>query len=144
MPEESAGGAVKQLGHGAKEATVELLDVIFEWIVPVITLVVGYTMTATIGLSGALATIVDGALGSAGMSAAAMTYIADGLAALVWGGIGAGMWSVSKSYDGHYASYILRPLSTFFWGLGLGELGNALSGKVANGAIGKAATQLGA
>ena len=134
--------AVKGLANGSKEAAVEILDVIFEWIVPVITLVVGYVMAAGIGLSGALATVIDGALGSTGLSSTVMTYIADLIAVLIWGVIGGAMWAVAKSHAG-YAAYVLRPLATLFWGFALGEVGALVGGKVLNGSIGKAVTTLG-
>lgn len=142
--EGAAKSMIAGLGHGAERGALEILDVIFDWVVPVITLVVGYVMSASIGLSGALGTVIDGALGGTGISQTVLVYIADLVAVLIWGVIGGAMWSVAKSYDGHYASYVLRPLATLFWGFALGELGAALSGKVLNGRIGSAITTLGA
>ena len=54
---------------GAAEAAFQLLDVVFLWIVPIITVIVGYLVSATIGLSGALGTLIDGVLGNFNISA---------------------------------------------------------------------------
>lgn len=129
------------LASGAAEGANEILDVLFDWVVPVITLVVGYVAAAGIGLSGAIGTVIDGALGSTGLSSTVMNYIADLIAVLIWGVIGGAMWSVASSHKG-YASWVLRPLATFFWGLALGEVGALVGGKVLNGSIGSAVNTL--
>ena len=131
------------LGHGAKDAALELLDVVFDWIVPVITLIVGYVVGPAIGLSGALGTIIDGALGAAGVSAAVMAYVADFVAILIWAAIGSAMWSLQNK-GGKYGKYILRPLSTLFFGFALGEVPALVAGKVNNGSIGTAVNKVAA
>ena len=135
MPEVEA--AATGLAHGAEEAAFEILDVIFEWIVPVITLIVGYLVSASIGLSGALGTVIDGALGATGISAVTMIYISDLIAILIWGVVAGGLWSAQHRLKG-YAVWIMRPLATLFGGFALGEVGALVSGKVLNGSIGKA------
>lgn len=120
---------------------MELLEVIFDWIVPILTLVVGYVMSSGIGLSGVLGTVIDGALGATGLASNVMAYIADLLAILIWGCIGAGLWA-ARNKAGEWGGYVLKPLATLFFGFALGEAPNLIAGKVANGALGKAAQTL--
>ena len=136
MPD--VANAATGIGHAAESAAFEILDVIFEWIVPVITLVVGYVLSASLGLSGCLGTVIDGALGATGISATAMVYVADLIAILIWGVIGGGLWAASNKVDGKYAMWIMRPLATLFFGFALGEIGALASGNVLNGSLGKA------
>ena len=125
---------------GAAEAAFQLLDVVFLWIVPIITVIVGYLVSATIGLSGALGTLIDGVLGNFNISQTTMSYISGLMAVLIWGAIAAGLWSVQGRFDGKYAKYILRPLATFFAGLAIGEVPAVAAGKVNNGSLGQFAT----
>lgn len=120
---------------------MELLEVLFEWIVPILTLIVGYIISASIGLSGIIGTAVDGVLGATGVSATVMAYVADIAAILIWGCIGAGMWAAAQKVGG-YASWILRPLATLFWGFALGEVPALAAGKVNNGTLGTASSKL--
>lgn len=138
-----AGGtaALHGVGEGAKEAAFELMDVLFMWIIPIVTLIVGYLTSASIGLSGAIGTLIDGVLGNLNVSATTMAYIAGLIAVCIWGAIAGAMWHVSRSFDGKYAGYILRPLATFFGGLALGEIPALAAGKVNNGTLGKFATE---
>ena len=142
MPEEATpNAAIRGLGAGAKDAAMELLDVLFDWVVPLLTLIVGYVLSSSIGLSGLIGTAVDGVLGSAGVSATVMNYVADIVAILIWGCIGAGMWYAAKKVDG-YAAWILKPLATLFWGFAFGEVGALANGKVQNGTLGSSASKL--
>lgn len=127
------------LAGGAHEAALELLDVLFGWIVPIVALIIGYLLSASIGLSGAIGTLVDGVIGATGISATTMAYIACAAAILIWGCIGVGMWHVAKRYDGKWASYVLKPLAGLFLGFAIGEVPAAFQGKVNNGALGKMA-----
>lgn len=120
---------------------MELLDVLFDWVIPIITLVVGYVLSAAIGLSGLIGTAVDGVLGAAGVSSTVMNYVADLVAILIWGCIGAGCWAAAKKAGG-YAAWILKPLATLFWGFALGEVGALANGKVNNGTLGAKAGAL--
>jgi hypothetical protein len=135
--------ALHGLGTGAKDAVFELVDVIFDWIVPILTLIVGYVMSAAVGLSGALGTVIDGALGATGIGANVMAYMADIIAILIWGCIGAALWA-GRNKAGEWGGYILKPLSTLFFGFAIGEAPALIGGKVNNGALGKAAQTLGA
>lgn len=138
----AAAGVAGALGHGAQEAALELIDVLFGWIVPIVTMIIGYLMSSSIGLSGAIGTLIDGVLGAAGVSGTVMAYVAVAIAVLIWGAIAGAMWSVAKRFDGRWASYILRPLATLFGGFALGEIPAGFQGKVNNGALGRlAATQ---
>ncbi|MCI4357349.1 MAG: hypothetical protein L3K18_09510 [Thermoplasmata archaeon] len=133
--------ALGGLESGSKAAAMELIDVIFDWIVPILTLIVGYVTSSGIGLSGALGTVIDGALGATGIPSNVMAYIADLIAILIWGCIGAGLWA-SRGKAGEWGGYVLKPLATLFFGFAIGEAPNLIAGKVSNGALGKAVNTL--
>ncbi len=140
MPEvgAEANAAAHGMAAGAKDAAIELLDVLFEWIIPLIAIIIGYVMSAAIGLSGALGTLIDGVLGSVGVSPTTMAYIAGLLAVVIWGAIAGAMWSVQKK-AGKYGMYILRPLAALFGGFAIGEIPALTKGQVNNGSLGKIA-----
>jgi hypothetical protein len=139
-PAGEAASVAGPLAHGAQEAALELIDVLFGWIVPIITLIIGYLMSASIGLSGAIGTLIDGVLGAAGVSMKVMAYVSVAVAVLIWGAIAGAMWSVAKRFDGKWASYILKPLATLFAGFAIGEIPAGFEGKVNNGALGALAS----
>ena len=130
--------AAHGVGSGLQDAAWELIDVIFAWIVPIVTLIIGYLMSAAIGLSGALGTLIDSVLGAVGIAAATMCYIAVAIAVLIWGAIAGGLWAAQHK-AGKYGMYILRPLATLFGGFALGEIPAGLKGQVNNGSLGKLA-----
>ena len=137
---EAVGNVAHEAARGAEEAALELIDVLFGWIIPIVTLIIGYLLSASIGLSGALGTLIDGILGAAGVSQTVMAYVAVAMSVLIWGTIAALMWHTAKRFDGKWASYILRPLATLFGGFALGEIPAGFQGKVNNGSLGKLAT----
>lgn len=141
---ESASNAAESALHGAtagaREAAFELIDVLFGWLVPLITLIVGYLMSAAIGLSGAIGTLIDSVLGAAGVGQTTMCYIAVAFAVLIWGAIAGGLWAASGSKSiPKEGKWILRPIATLFAGFALGEVPAGFAGKVNNGALGKIA-----
>lgn len=139
------------VAHGARavaddalEAAEDLAEVFFMWILPLILVLVGIFVVNQIGLSGAIGTAFS-ELSS--FSASGVVLVADLIAAGVWGGIGAAFWSFSghKSITAKthgYAPWIMRPIAGLFTGFAVGELLNALSGKVGNGTLGGAVSKL--
>lgn len=129
-----------ELAQGAKEAVAELLDAFFIWIVPLILVVVGFLTAPALGLSGAIGTLI---VEIPGLSEQVAATLADLLAAGIWGGIAFGILHAGKSFGkDNWAKFILYPLAGLFGGFSLGELFGATSGKVLNGAIGKAASEV--
>ena len=128
---------VNQLGEGAKEAFGELLDAFFLWIVPLILLVVGFLTAPALGLSGAIGTLI---VEIPGLSEQVAATLSDLIAAGIWGGIALGVLHASRRFGagGHWGAYIMRPIAGLFGGWSIGELFGATSGKVLNGAIGRA------
>jgi hypothetical protein len=143
----TASSAMSGVAAGAKEAAFEILDVLFLWIVPIITLIVGYLLSASIGLSGAIGTLIDGVLGTTGVSPTTMAQISCAIAVLIWGSIAGAMWYFADGgkigTDGrkNYRAYVLRPVATLFGGFALGEVAPLFAGKVNNGMLGSFATQ---
>ncbi len=131
--------ALHGVGKGAEEAAMELLDVLFLWIVPLITLIVGYLMSPAIGLSGAVGTLIDGVLGSLGVAQHVMASVAGLVAVVIWGTIAGTAWSLSKKIGSKYSRWILRPVATLFGGFAIGEVPALAAGKVNNGSLGKLA-----
>lgn len=137
---ETAEAVAKGAFEGGKEAAWELLDIFFEWILPIVMLVVGYLLSAELGLSGVLGTVVDGATNGS-VSGAAQILVSDLIAAAIWGSIAGALWS-AQTRGGRIGKFIMRPLSTLFGGFALGEIGAAISGKVLNGQLGTMSTNL--
>lgn len=135
-----AENVVHELGEGAKEALGELLDAFFLWIVPLILLVVGFLTAPAIGLSGAIGTLV---VEIPGLSEQVAATLSDLIAAGIWGGIALGVLHASRKFGKeNWGAYIMRPLAGLFGGFSIGELFGATSGKVLNGAIGRAASEV--
>ena len=133
------GAAARGAASGAAHGAMELVDVLFEWIVPLVFVIVGFALGTAIGLSGAVWTLVDAAVGNSGLSSTVVNYIANFAAILIWAGIGAALWSAQHSAGGKIGMYILRPIATLFWGFALSEVPNLFGGTVSNGSIGKMA-----
>jgi hypothetical protein len=123
-----------------KNAAWELLDVFFEYIVPIVMVIVGFMLAPTIGLSGALGTLIDSVAGTA-LSEGTEILIADILAAAIWGCIAGAIWGFAGSHKSRPAKYISRALGGLFAGFAVGEISAAASGKVLNGSIGTLATK---
>jgi hypothetical protein len=122
----------------ALDAAKDLAEIFFMWILPIILVLVGIFVVNQIGLSGAIGTAFSEL---SGFSASGVILVSDLIAAGIWGGVGAAFWAFSGSArvtkrDGFNAAWILRPISGLFTGFAIGELLNALAGKVGNGSIG--------
>ncbi|MGI0129357.1 MAG: hypothetical protein ACREEC_04285 [Thermoplasmata archaeon] len=125
-----------EIAKDALEAAEELAEVFFKWILPILLIIVGIFVVNQIGLSGALGTAFS-ELSS--ISASGVILVADLVAAGIWGGIGAALWAFA---DGKWGVYIMHPIAGLFIGFSIGELFNALAGKVGNGSIGTATSKL--
>ncbi len=141
----SAEGALSSAGHATMEAGEEVLNILFEWIVPIITLLVGFYIGGSIGLSGAIYSLLDGVIPSS-VSNTALIWSSDLVAAAIFAAIAGGMWHVAgggESLKGaNVRKWILRPLATLVGGFALSEL-KALMGKTVNtGALGTVANQM--
>jgi hypothetical protein len=132
------------IAHDALEAAADLAEVFFGWVLPIIMLIVGIFVVNQIGLSGALGTAFSDLTS---ISQSGVVLVADLAAAGIWGGVGTAFFmvgghpSVSKrTHD--YAAWITRPIGGLFVGMAIGELLNALAGKVGNGSLGNLTTQM--
>jgi hypothetical protein len=141
--EETAAAGLRGVGHGAAEAGLELLKVVFGWIVPLITLVIGLFIGASIGLSGLLADVLDSVL-PAGVDAKTIALIADLIALAIWGVIAAALWHVgggiTKAMEGgpakqNWTAYVVRPIATLFAGFAGSEAAALFRGNVNVGMI---------
>ena len=142
-----AEAALNSAGHAAKEAGEEVLDILFEWIVPIITLIVGFYIGGSIGLSGALYSLLDGVI-PASVTQTALTWVADLVAAAIYAAIAGGLWSMAGGGSGkgrvNVRKWLFRPLATLVGGFALSEIGALLSKKVNTGSLGTIAQQMSA
>jgi len=139
MPEEAAiAHGAKAVAEDALDAAEDLAEIFFMWILPIILVLVGIFVVNQIGLSGAIGTAFS-ELGS--ISKTGVVLIADLIAAGIWGGISGVFWVAAGSArmrkaTRDYAPWIMRPIAGLFTGFAIGELFNALAGKVGNGSLG--------
>lgn len=144
---DGAGMVASQVGRGAAEGVLAVVDVFFEWILPIIAIVVGLYLASSIGLSGLIATLASEVAPAQWDKYTAI--IAGLFAVAIWGAIAAALWSLSKRFDGHYARWVLKPIAGLFIGFAIGEAGALVMGKAPlNGQLGIMAqvggTQVGA
>lgn len=134
----TAAAGLGGIGHGAVEASLELIKIVFGWIIPLITLVVGLFIGASIGLSGLFADVLDTVL-PAGVDAKTIAMVADLIALAIWGIIGAVLWHVAgaptKQIEGgpkshNWTAYIVRPIATLFIGFAGSEAAALFRGNV--------------
>ena len=119
------------------EAAEDLAEVFFKWVLPIVLVIVGIFVCNTIGLSGALGTAFS-ELSS--ISQSGVVIVADLVAAGIWGGVGGALWGLGGGSK--WAVYIMHPLAGLFIGFSIGELFNALAGKVGNGSLGGLTSKL--
>lgn len=129
----TAKHAAHGLGKGALKGIEELAEVFFEYILPLILVLVGILTAGALGLSGAIAT---GLSDIQGISSSGLIIGSDLIAAGIWGAAAGACWAAS-GIDVEYASWVLRPIAGYFTGLVIGELFAALNSQVLNGQIGK-------
>jgi hypothetical protein len=134
----------KAVATDALDAAKDLAEIFFMWILPIILVIVGIFTANQIGLSGALGTAFSDLTS---VSQSGVVIIADLVAAGIWGGVAAAFFGFSSREkitraDGFNVAWILRPIGGLFLGWALGELLNALAGKVGNGSIGALTTKL--
>ena len=134
---------VKNLKTGLCEGADEILNVIFDVLVPIIVLIAGFFLTDMLGLSGAFHQLFTAA-DIKGFSGTILEGNVDGLlAAIIWGAVAYSVWKTQEhKKDG--VRWILRPIAAFFGGLALGELFNGLTAHIGYGEqlIGNAVKEL--
>jgi hypothetical protein len=130
-----ADSALKAALAGSKDALEDVLNIVFEWVLPIITLLVGFYFGNAIGLSSALYTLLDGVIPTT-VTATTVAWVADLVAIAVWVAIGGMLWhtagggtKVAGKPD--IRKWILRPLSTLFFGFAASEASNLIKGQVA-------------
>lgn len=139
-----ADAALHSAGQAALTAATELLDALFKYIVPLILVAVGYFLSGQIGLSGLIANLLTGSLGTK-ISDTAVVWIADLVALAVWFAIAAMLWHMGSGHkDGKYpiVMWAGHALGGLFAGFGLGELGALVGGKPLYGKISDAASNI--
>ena len=140
---EGVASSAKALSHEALSAAEDLAGVFFSWVLPIIMVLVGIFVVNQIGLSGAIGTAFSDLTN---ITQTGLVLVADLAAAGIWGGVAAVFWSFGgksgPSTKHSWASWIMRPIGGLFTGFALGELLNALAGKVGNGSLGGAVNQL--
>jgi hypothetical protein len=141
-----ADAALASAAHAGLTAATELLDALFKYIVPLILVAVGFFLSGQIGLSGLIANLLTGALGTK-ISDTAVIWIADLVAVAVWFAIAAMLWHMGSGHaDGKYpiVMWVGHSLGGLFAGFGLGEVGAVVSGKVLYGQVSDVATKISA
>lgn len=139
MPDEAAiAHGAKNVAEDALDAAIDLAEIFFMWILPIILVLVGIFVVNQIGLSGAIGTAFSEL---SAISQSGVVLIADLVAAGIWGGIGGVFWVAGgnarmRKATHDYAPWIMRPIAGLFTGFAIGELFNALAGKVGNGSLG--------
>ena len=140
--------ALSQAAVGAKDALVKVLNVVFDWVVPIIVLLVGFYVGGAIGLSGAIYGLLDGILPNS-ITQTALTWVSDLVAIGIYLAIGAGIWHAAGGGMGvgehmNVRKWILRPIAMFFSGCGAAEAANLVSGRYSTGKLSAAASQMAA
>jgi len=133
----------------AKDATMELLDVLFEWVVPLIFLLVGSYVGSSLGLSGLLYNLIDPIVPTT-VTTTTMVWVVDLLAALVWLCIGGALWHAQgqkSSGPGVVAKFnlkraVFRVLGALFMGAAIGEGYNLTQKKVGSGPLSTASWKI--
>ncbi len=121
MPEMTEVPHVKSVAHGMFQGADELLNVLFDVVVPIIVGVAGIFCARVLGLSATFH-LVFGEANISGFSNTAAEGLVDGvLASVIWGSVAVSLWRAQKRVsDG--ARWVLRPIAAFFGGLSAGEL----------------------
>jgi hypothetical protein len=130
MPETATASS---LATGGKSVFMEVLDLAFEWILPIAFIGVGFyvAFNSLIGGPWTIANIVYVGSGK-NTSAAINDWAGGGVFALLYGLAAYGLWKHGGS-DG--AKFVTRPAAGFLGGMALGSVGWAAAGKGAQGPL---------
>lgn len=136
----TAEGVSTGLAKAGEETVGELLNVVFDYLIPIVLVVVGVYISALIGLSGLIADLVDQVVPST-VSSQTIAIVADLAALSIWAAIAGVFWHLDGSHRGtkvgssHIVGWVMRALCGLFAGLAVGELAAAIQGKVNQGQL---------
>ena len=134
------GGVASGLATAGGEAFGELLNVVFDYLIPIVLVVGGVYIVQLIGLSGLLADLVD-TVAPSEVSSGTVAIIADLGAVAVWAVIAGAFWHLDGRHRGTglgktaVVGWVMRALAGLFTGFALGELAALVQGKVNNGQL---------
>ena len=133
-------GVSSGLATAGGEAFGELLNVVFDYLIPIVLVVVGVYVCHLIGLSGVLADHIDSVAPST-VSSTTVALVADLGALAIWAAVAGAFWHLDGMHRGTgvgktaIVGWVMRSLAGLFTGFAIGELAAAIQGKVNSGAL---------
>ena len=135
-------GVAHGLTKAGTETVGELLNVVFDYLIPIVMVVVGVYVSTLIGLSGLIADLID-SVAPSGVSGNTVAIIADLSAVAIWAAAAGAFWHLDGRHRSGAASgtaivgWVMRALAGLFAGFALGELAAAIQMKVNSGMLAK-------
>lgn len=123
-----------------------MLNVVFDYIIPIVLVVVGVYVCQLIGLSGVLADLID-SVAPKGVNSQTIALIADLAALAIWAAVAGAFWYLDGKHQGTSVQkgaithWVMRAFAGLFTGFALGELAAAVQGKVNQGQLASWVTQ---
>ena len=118
-----AEGVAHSAETAAKDAAVEVVDVVVEYVLPIVLFFFGFILAVMLGLSG----FFDVFVSQSPLGASLQALVSEGAAILVYLILGAGLIAVGHHHD-NWVGDIVGAFGWMFVGAGLGEGANALLG----------------